>query len=88
MGNVKMVKHEVRETKLRSILMALTGRALEISVGTFVISFLLLRDLRLSFATAVVNEGICAITSYANQRAWNLTQWGRRIVHGRGKKNV
>jgi len=61
--------------------MALTGRALEISVGTFVISFLLLRDLQLSFVTAIVNEGICAITSYINQRAWNFTQWGRKIIH-------
>lgn len=85
---IKMVTHEVRETKLRSVLMALTGRALEITVGTFLISYLILHNLALSFGIAVFNETICAITSYVNLRIWNLSKWGRRITHVREKKNV
>jgi len=67
--------------------MALTGRALEISVGTFIISFLILKDLTLSLGIAILNETICAITSYLNERVWNIVQWGRRIIHvGKGRK--
>lgn len=76
-----MVKHRVTETKLRSILKALTGRALEVAVGTFLISFLVLRNLELSFKLAIFNEAICAVTTYINERVWNLSQWGRKVIH-------
>lgn len=81
------MKHQVIESKLRSILRVITGRALEISIGTGVISFLLLRNLALSFATAVLSETVCAATSYVNNRLWNKTQWGLRVIHVKeGKK--
>jgi len=59
----------------------LTGRALEIAIGTFVISYILTRSLELSMGVAMLNETLCAIISYFNERAWNLVQWGRRIIH-------
>ena len=74
-------RHIVKETKLRSILKALSGRAFEISVGTFVISFLIIQDLEKSLGIAILNEGLCAITSYINDRIWNLTQFGRKVEH-------
>ena len=80
--NTKKEKHIVKDTRKRSVFKALTGRALEISIGTFVISFFILQDLEKSLLIAVLNEGLCAIVSYFNDRVWNLTQFGRKIKHG------
>jgi len=72
-------KHKVEDTRARSILKALTGRALEISVGSFVIAFVFTANLALSASVALVNEGFCAVVSYFNDRAWNRVQWGRKV---------
>lgn len=77
------MKHKINDTKLRSLLMVVSGRALEISVGTFLISYLLLDNLPLSFGIAILNETICAITTYLNLRVWNKTSWGRKVIHER-----
>lgn len=74
-------KHVVWESRRRSILKALTGRALEISIGTFVVSYFILGDITKSFGIATLHEMLCAITSYINDRIWNLSQWNRRVTH-------
>lgn len=61
--------------------MALTGRALEIAIGTFIISFIFTQSLHLSLGIAIVNETLCAIVTYLNERVWNLCQFGRKIIH-------
>lgn len=75
------MKHIVNDTRLRSIFMALTGRALEVAIGTFILAFIFTQNLHLSFGIAVVNETLCALVTYLNERIWNKIQWGRRITH-------
>jgi len=87
-NQMKENRHIVKETKKRSIFKAFTGRALEITVGTFVVSFFILQDLRVSFGLAVFNEGLCAITSYINDRIWNLFQYGREVIHDKREKDL
>jgi len=72
-------KHKVEDTRARSILKALTGRALEISIGSFVIAFVFTANLALSASVALINEGFCAFVCYFNDRAWNRIQWGRKV---------
>jgi len=72
-------KHKVEDTRARSILKALTGRALEISIGSFVIAFVFTANLALSASVALINEGFCAVVCYFNDRAWNRIQWGRKV---------
>lgn len=74
-------KHVVKDSKLRSISKALTGRALEIAIGTFILSLFIIKDIELSFSIAILNEALCAVTSYINDRIWNLFQWGRKVEH-------
>lgn len=74
-------KHIVNEIRKRTLLTILTGRILEITIGTLVISFLLLDNLEQSLIIAVLSEGLCIITSYINDRIWNKFQWGRKVEH-------
>lgn len=75
------MKRKLSESKLRSVLITITGRLMEIGIGTFVISYLILNNLPLSLGIAILNETICACTTYFNLRIWNLCDWGRRITH-------
>lgn len=72
-------KHIVRDTKKRSILKALTGRALEVTIGTFIISIFILNNLEQSLVVAILSECLCTATSYINDRIWNLSQFGREV---------
>ena len=74
-----MHKHTVKDTKIRSILKVLTGRALEVTIGTFIISILILNNLEQSLLIAILSECLCTLTSYVNDRIWNLSQFGREV---------
>lgn len=75
---------KVYETNKRSILKSMTGRLIEIVVGTLVqgsiLGYLgLPAPYGLGFIMTLVEEALCFVICFANERTWNLTDWGRHV---------
>ena len=91
-----MRKYRVEESKKRSILKSLTASCSEIFFDVILFSFLLqllgiphLESIGMGLGISLMDEAICCLTFYFNERVWNRLQFGRRIVSSkeRRKKN-
>lgn len=76
--------HEINETKKRSILKTVSGRAIEITVGTLVQGFLLgllgfPSPYGLGFIMTLIEETTCFCICIVNERIWNKINWGREV---------
>lgn len=77
-------KHKVNETKLRSLLKSITGRLIEITVGTLIQGTILGKlgfesAYEWGFIMTVIEEVTCFFICYFNDRIWNRINWGRNI---------
>lgn len=75
---------KVNETRKRSILKSITGRIIEVTLGTTVQGtvFMLLgfpRAFELGFMTTIIEEVSCFCISYLTERLWNKINWGREV---------
>lgn len=80
--------HSVNETKARSMLKAISGRIIEITIGTLVfgtiLSFLGFHaPYEMGLMLNLTEETLCAIITYITERIWNRINWGRRIIETR-----
>jgi len=80
-------KHKVEDTRKRSLLKALTGNGLEVIFDTIIFGIVFVAlGMEVSHAVGVglglsiLTEILCFITNYFNDRAWNRTQFGRKII--------
>ena len=71
-------KLKVHETKLRSLLKAISFRIIEISVDTFILSFFVTPQVALGLAISL--ELICFLLHFGFERIWNRIDFGRKIV--------
>ena len=76
---------KINESKARSILKTVTGRLIEIGIGTLVQGYILSylgfgNAFELGFIVTLVEEGICFCICIANERIWNRINWGRNII--------
>jgi len=78
--------HTVNETRTRSLLKAISGRIIEVTVGALVfgtlLSFLvpgMQNPYIAGLGLNIVEETICFVVSYFTDRAWNKIQWGREV---------
>lgn len=79
-----MVLWKVNETRKRSLLKSITGRIIEVTLGTLIqgIIFSILgfpRAFELGFMTTVIEEISCFCISYLTERLWNKIDWGRVV---------
>lgn len=77
--------HEVNETRKRSLLKAVSGRIIEITIGTLVQGFLLSllgvpSPYELGFIMTLIEETTCFCICFINERIWNKIDWGRNVV--------
>lgn len=77
-------KHKVNETKTRSFLKSISGRLIEITIGTLIIGTILTvlkvdSPYKLGFMMTIVEETLCFIICYFNDRIWNKINWGRNV---------
>jgi len=78
--------HKVEDTRKRSISKAITGRIIEILVGTTIQGTILHFYFGFPFAYGVgfimtlIEELSCAVICYFNDRLWNRVQWGRKVI--------
>ena len=77
-------QHKVNETKMRSLLKAITGRTIEITIGgiTFGIVLTILKfpnPFVVGFGLNLLEETICFLTTFFTERVWNKISWGREV---------
>lgn len=79
-------KHRVDETKKRSLLKAITGRAIEITVGTLIFGTIIMfvfPDISNPYLAGLglnlVEEGLCFLITFLTERVWNKISWGRNV---------
>jgi len=72
---------KIHETRIRSILKGITGRALEVVLDTILMNIVGV-DIKTSFVLALVIEGVCFVACFINERGWNLTDFGRVVKNG------
>lgn len=77
--------HKVNETRIRSVSKTVTGRLIEIAIGTLafgtVLTFLGFHaPYETGFLLNVTEESICTIVTYVTERVWNRINWGRIIT--------
>lgn len=77
-------KHRVNETRKRSIIKAITGRIIEIVIGTLVQGTILgwlgfHSPYEYGFLMTVTEEFLCFIICLINERIWNRIDWGREV---------
>lgn len=79
-------KHKVDETKARSLLKAISGRIIEISIGTLVFGSIIAyffpsvpSPYLAGFSLNVIEEALCFIVTYGTERIWNRISWGRKV---------
>jgi len=77
-------EHKVNETKMRSFLKSVTGRLIEITIGTLIQGTILDKlgfesAYEWGFVMTVIEEVTCFFICYLNDRAWNRISWGRNI---------
>jgi len=79
--------HRVEDTRKRSLLKALTGNGFEVLFDTIIMaSFFIFIGIKapdaigIGFGLSICTEILCFITNYFNDRLWNKTQWGRKVI--------
>lgn len=77
-------KHRVNETRKRSMLKAISGRIIEIIIGTLVQGSILKYlglpiPYELGFIMTLIEEVICFCICFVNERIWNRINWGREV---------
>lgn len=77
-------KHEVNETKRRSLVKAIVGRIIEISIGGTVFGLVLTamgyqHAFVMGFGLNVLEEVICFMVTFLTERVWNRVDWGREV---------
>jgi hypothetical protein len=77
-------KHAINETKARSFLKSVTGRLIEITVGTVVQGIVLTllgfpSAFELGFMMTLIEEITCFSICFVNERIWSKIDWGRKI---------
>lgn len=78
-------KHKINETRKRSLLKAVSGRVIEVTIGTFVQGFLLgllgfPAPYELGFIMTLIEEITCFCICLINERIWNRIDWGRNVT--------
>ena len=81
-----MIKGE-RERKIRSVAKAISNRVIGI-LNTFLIAWLITRNLNLSLQVMAVRETIAIILYFLHERFWNKVQWGKFRLEKLGLKKV
>lgn len=76
---------KINESKARSILKTITGRLIEIGVGTLVqgriLSYLGFENaFELGFIMTLIEEVVCFCICLVNERIWNRINWGRNVI--------
>lgn len=69
---------KVYETKKRSLLKAISFRAIEIAVDSLMLSLFVAPTIAISLAVAL--ESICFLLHFAFERVWNKINYGRYVV--------
>jgi len=79
--------HSVNETKARSLLKAISGRVIEIAVGTLVFGTIIsifFPSIPSPFIAGLgfnlLEETVCFIVTYGTERVWNKVSWGRKVL--------
>ena len=76
--------HRVNETRKRSLLKAILGRIVEITIGTLIFGTILTfigipYPYELGFGLNVAEETLCFLVTYGTERIWNKISWGRTV---------
>lgn len=77
-------RHRVNETRKRSVIKAVTGRIVEITIGTLVQGTILNKlgfqsPYEYGFLMTVIEELLCFTICLINERIWNKINWGREV---------
>ena len=77
--------HKVNETKMRSAFKTVTGRLMEITIGTLVFGTILTflgfhAPYEIGFLLNVTEESLCTTITYITERMWNKISWGRIVI--------
>lgn len=79
--------HKVNETRTRSLVKAIAGRIVEISVGTLVFGTILtvfFPQMSNPYLTGLsfnlIEETLCFLVTYCSERVWNKINWGRKVI--------
>jgi len=67
----------IYETKIRSLLKAISFRIIEISVDTWILSYFV--ETHVAVGLAIALEGVCFGLHYGFERIWNRFNYGRVI---------
>ena len=67
----------INETRRRSLLKAISFRAIEIGLDTIILSFFI--EAHIAFGLSVAIEVLCMIAHYIFERLWNRVSYGREI---------
>lgn len=73
----------MREARFRSIIKALTWRAIATST-TMVLAYAVTGDLKVAGAIGVADVFIKLFFYYIHERAWGRIPWGRNVHFGEG----
>ena len=69
---------KVYETRVRSLLKAVSFRVIEITVDTFILSFFV--AIPVALILAILLEVVCFLLHYSFERAWNKIDFGRYVI--------
>jgi hypothetical protein len=72
-------EHKVCDSRLRSLLVVLTGNGIEVVIDFFIFHFFGL-NLFDSGTLAIVTQVVCYTTSYFGIRVWDRIKWGRKVI--------
>ena len=77
-------KHEVNETRTRSLAKAIFGRVIEIIIGGTIFGFVLTAlgfqyAFTIGFGLNVIEELVCFVVTFVTERMWNRINWGRTV---------
>jgi len=77
-------KHEVNETRKRSLAKAIFGRLIEIAIGGTIFGTILTvlgfqYAYEIGFGLNILEEGICFTVTFFTERVWNKIDWGREV---------
>ena len=67
-----------RESRLRSLVKALTYRILSIA-GTGILSWVITKDIKEAVSITLAIQVFLIILYYSYERIWNKINWGRKI---------
>lgn len=79
-------KHRVDETRKRSLAKAISGRIVEITIGTLVFGTIILiifpsveNPYLAGLGLNLIEEGLCFLITFFIERVWNKINWGRKV---------